>query len=125
MPLDGSVIYPGEYEVEQDDMFGFFCIKGAQGNRDVNLFAEKEELLKCGFFDTWKYYFSYGQSDDGIDVNYVLVDGEWKAYSECWKGNGKSYWEDAVLVAESEHELPFKYGEYKLMEMKENAELFG
>ena len=59
-----------------------------------------------------------------MDVNYVLVDGEWKAYSECWKGNGKSNWEDAILVAESEQELPFKYGEYKLMEMKENAELF-
>lgn len=51
MGLDGSVIYPGVYDVENDKDFGYI-VKGAQGyNGSVNLLADKEDLLECGYFD--------------------------------------------------------------------------
>lgn len=125
MGLDGSVIYPGVYEVENDEDFGYI-VKGAQGYKgSVNLLANKEDLLECGYFDTWKYCFSYEQSDVGLAVNYVLVDGKWEPYSECKKGKFESNWEDMVIVAESEEELPTKLSDYTLMEIRENMELFG
>lgn len=125
MELDGSVIYPGVYKVGKDKDFGYI-VKGVQCyNGSVNLLASKEDLLKCGYFDTWKYCFSYEQSDGGLAVNYVLVDGKWEPYSECMRGKFKSNWEDMVIVAESENELPIKLSDYTLMEMRENAELFG
>lgn len=37
----------------------------------------------------------------------VLVDGEWREYTEWTTSeNGKCNWDDAVLIAESEKELP-------------------
>lgn len=49
MPVDGSVIYPGTYDVKIDgqEIIGI----GVQGvNHDINLIFDKEELLKCGYF---------------------------------------------------------------------------
>lgn len=113
------------YEVEKDGHWGYI-VKGAQDYKgSVNLMSSKEDLLECGYFDTWKYCFSYGQSDEGQAVNYVLVDGKWKPYTECMRGKLESNWEDMVIVTESEEELPIKLGDYTLMEMRENAELFG
>lgn len=125
MPLDGSVIYPGIYEVEKHEECG--CIvKEAQGYEgSVNLLASKEDLLECGYFDTWKYCFSYEQSDGGLAINYVLVNGKWEPYSECMRGKFESNWEDMDIIAESEDELPTRLSDYTLMEMRENAELFG
>lgn len=130
MELDGNMIYPGVYKaykvkVRNDKDFGYI-VKGVQCyNGSVNLLASKEDLLKCGYFDTWKYCFSYEQSDGGLAVNYVLVDGKWEPYSECMRGKLKSNWEDIVIVAESEEKLPTKLSDYTFMEMRENAELFG
>lgn len=125
MELDGSVIYPGVYEVGDDKDFGYI-VKGAQGyNGSVNLLANKEDLLECGYLNTWKYCFSCGQSDYGLAVNYVLVDGKWEPYSECMRGKFKSNWKDMVIVAESENELPIRLSDYTLMEMRENWDLFG
>lgn len=54
MPLDGSMIYPGIYKVELDEELGCFIVKKAQGhNESVNLLAYKDELLECGYLDTW------------------------------------------------------------------------
>lgn len=123
--LDGSLIYPGVYEVEKDEEWEYI-VKGAQGYKgSVNLLASKEDLLECGYFNTWKYCFSCGQSDGGLAVNYVLVDGKWESYSECMRGKFESNWEDMVIVAESEEELPIRLSDYTLMEMRENADLFG
>lgn len=125
MPLDGSVIYPGIYEVEKDEEWG--CIvKKAQGYKgSVNLHVSKEDLLECGYFDTWKYCFSYEQSDGGLAINYVLVNGKWEPYSECMRGKFESNWEDMSIVAESEEKLPIKLSDYTLMEMRETWDLFG
>ncbi len=47
--LDGSVIYPGTYNLKTDGEE--YIIIGAQGvNHDINLISDKEELLKCGYF---------------------------------------------------------------------------
>lgn len=125
MGLDGSMIYPGVYEVEKNKEWEY-VVKGAQDYKgSVNLLASKEELLECGYFDTWKYCFSYEQSDGGLAINYVLVNGNWEPYSECMRGKFESNWEDMVIVVESEEKLPTKLSDYTLMEMRENAELFG
>lgn len=111
MPLDGSVIYPGRYEVQVkgDD----YIVVGAQGNNhDINLISSKEELLECGYFDTVKYWLSYMQSDGGLDVNYVLVDGKWLSYSEITNGKDICNWDDAKLIAESDVELPIRRSGY-------------
>lgn len=126
MPLDGSMIYPGIYELELDEEFGCFIVKKVQGhNGSVNLLAYKEDLLECGYFDTWKYCFSYGQSDGGLAINFVFVNGKWEPYSECMRGKFESKWEDMVIVAESEDELPIKLSDYTLMEVRENWDIFG
>lgn len=125
MSLDGCMIYPGVYEVEKDKEWEY-VVKGAQGYKgSVNLLASKEELLECGYFDTWKYCFSFEQSDGGIAVNYVLVNGNWEPYSECKRGKFESNWEDMAIIAESENELPTKLSDYTLMEMREHWDLFG
>lgn len=124
MKLNGAIIQPGKYNVLKDDTYGF-CLIDEQVKRNSNIFASREELLKCGFFDVWKYFFSYAQSDGGLAVNYVFVDGEWKPYSECSFGTAtQSNWDDAILVAESEEELPTRFSEYTIMEMEENTALF-
>lgn len=49
MPVDGSVIYPGTYDVKIDGKE--IIVISAQGvNNDINLISDKEELLKCGYF---------------------------------------------------------------------------
>lgn len=49
MPVDGSVIYPGTYDLKIDRHE--YIVVGAQGiNHDINLFSDKEELLQCGYF---------------------------------------------------------------------------
>lgn len=49
MPVDGSVIYPGTYDLKIDGQE--IIVIGAQGiNHDINLISDKEELLKCGYF---------------------------------------------------------------------------
>lgn len=111
MPLDGSVIHPGVYEVKVkgDD----YIVVGAQGkNHDINLISTKEELLECGYLITYKYWLSYMQSDGGLDINYVLVDGKWQPYSEATHGKGVCNWDDAELIAESDVELPIKRAGY-------------
>lgn len=126
MGLDGSVIYPGIYEAELDEEFGYFIIKKTQGrDESANLLSFKDDLLKCGYFDTWKYCFSHGQSDGGLEINYVLVNGNWEPYSECMRGKFESNWEDMVIIAESEEKLPTRFSAYTLMEMRENWNLFG
>lgn len=60
-----------------------------------------------------RYWFSKGQEEMGgclaerSHVRKVKVNGEWHEYTEwttSW--NGRSNWEDAVLVAESRIKLP-------------------
>lgn len=49
MPVDGSVIYPGTYDLKIDGQE--YIVVGAQGiNNDINLISDREELLKCGYF---------------------------------------------------------------------------
>lgn len=49
IPVDGSVIYPGTYDLKIDGQE--IIVIGAQGiNHDINLISDKEELLKCGYF---------------------------------------------------------------------------
>ena len=49
MPIDGSVIYPGTYDLKIDGRE--YIVIGAQGvHHDINLISNKEELLKCGYF---------------------------------------------------------------------------
>lgn len=49
MPVDGSMIYPGTYNLKIDGEE--YIVIGAQGiNHDINLISDKEELLKCGYF---------------------------------------------------------------------------
>ena len=103
-PMKNWIIHPGIYDVE---IQGEDCFVG------VNKFhALKQELLSCGYFNTWKYWMSDAQSDGGHDVNYVLVNGEWLPYSELTTGKEVCNWGDAKLVVESAVELPIEYSGY-------------
>ena len=60
-----------------------------------------------------RYWYSEGQKRVGdfvwphIHERKVLVDGKWYEYTEWTTSpNGKCNWDDAVLLAESETELP-------------------
>lgn len=46
IPMDGSMIYPGVYDVKKSD--DSIIVIGAQGNSNVNIISDKEELECCG-----------------------------------------------------------------------------
>ena len=58
-----------------------------------------------------RWWYSEKQKERTIEMNcfynrQVFVDDKWCEYTEWTTLNGKSNWEDAVLVAESTTELP-------------------